>query len=244
MRFRRSKKILALVPAGTLSLAELYVKQHRFYEAKEILNVLDSFCSINETEMQKGMLDRQTIMKLLNTCSEKATKWEEKQAKSELLLHKSQSSYGSHLETGSFYFKVGELERAEQAYLKAIARARSLIMEHQSDQTIDLHSDSSLLGAYFGLAQTYLALERRMDAIAALDDGSQHIEKLYTWDLPEVLEGFSSLFVDLYLRLGEREKAISICQHVLAIMPNSITLKEKMRLLTEKDTDNLLEARV
>ena len=127
-----------------LSLAELYVKQHRFYEAKEILNVLDSFCSINETEMQKGMLDRQTIMKLLNTCSEKATKWEEKQAKSELLLHKSQSNYGSHLRSGAFYFKVGEIERAEQAYLKAIARARSLIMEHQNDQTIDLHSDSPL----------------------------------------------------------------------------------------------------
>ena len=137
------------------------------------------------------------------------------------------------------------MERAQQAYLKAIACARSLIMEHQNDQTIDTTQTICLNGAYYGLAQTYLAMEKRKNAVEALDDGRQQIEKLcIVWYLPEVVEGFSKLFVDLYMRLGEGEKALSFCRHVFAIMPNSITLKEKMWLLTEKDTDNLLEARV
>ena len=224
-------------------LAELYLKQHRFYEAKEILNVLGGFSSKNENEIQKGIPDNQMVTRLLNTCYEKASEWEAKKAKAELLLNKSQANYGSHLETGSFYFKVGNPGRAEQAYLKAIAEAHSLIEGHDGDPAIVSAQTIRLLGAYYGLAQTYLVMERRQNAVSALDSGKHEIEKLDCFNLPEALEGFAALFVGLYLSVGEREKAISICQHVLAFVPNSITLKEKIRILTEKDTGQLLEAR-
>ena len=109
-------------------LAELYLKQHRFYEAKEILEVLNVFISNNEVETHEIGLDRETMLKLLNICRERVSMWEERKTKAAILLNKSMANYGSHLESGWFYSRVGDPERAEQSYLKAIGETRSLYL--------------------------------------------------------------------------------------------------------------------
>jgi tetratricopeptide (TPR) repeat protein len=225
-------------------LAELYLKQHRFYEAKEILEVLNVFISNNEVETHEGGLDRETILKLLNICRERTSMWEEKKAKAEMLLDKSLTNYGSHLESGWFYSRVGDPERAEQSYLKAIGETRSLILGDFAQPAIVASHMIRLIGAHYGLSQTYLAMERKKDAIAVLDSGWQEIERLFSFDLPEAIEEFGILFVDLYLSMGEIKRAEDGCQQVLTIVPNSIVLKEKIQAFGHREKDQLMEARL
>jgi tetratricopeptide (TPR) repeat protein len=239
----RQEKYWPLTLQVHLALTELYLKQHRFYEAKEILEVLGSFNLGNALEDQRSIPDSGITMRLLNTCYQKANAWEEKKAKAELLLRKAHAAYGSYLETGSFYCKVGDLGRAEQAYLNALKEASNLIMENHADSTLFSLHTIRFLGACYGLAQTYLMTERSSDVVAVLDLGKQKIEQLDRFDLKEPLEEFCVLFVDLYMSMGEQERAMSICQHLLPIMPHSISLKKKIRVLTQKERGQLLEAR-
>ena len=223
-------------------LAELYLKQHRFYEAKEILEVLNVFICNNEVETHEDGLDRETITKLLNICRERASMWEERKTRAAILLDKSLTNYGSHLESGWFYSRVGDPERAEQSYLKAIEEARSLILGDFAQPAITASHLIRIIGAHFGLAQTYLTMERKNDAIAALDSGRQEIDRLFSFDLPEAIEEFGILFVDLYLSMGEKERAEDVCQQVRTIVPNSIVLKEKIQAFGHREKCQLMEA--
>jgi tetratricopeptide (TPR) repeat protein len=224
-------------------LAELYLKQHRFYEAKEILEVLNVLVFDNEVEIHESRPDQETISKLLNICREKASKWEERKEKVEMLLDKSLTNYGSHLESGWFYFRVGDPERAEKAYLKEIGEALSLVEDNSAEPGEVASHMIRLIGAHYGLAQTYLASERRKEAIAALDSGSQEIGRLISYDLVPTVEEFGALFVDLYASIGERERAEDTCQRMLTIAPNSIALKEKMQTFGHREKGQLIEAR-
>jgi hypothetical protein len=225
------------------SLAELYLKQHRFYEAKEILEVLNVFICNNEVEIHDIGLDRETMTKLLNICRERVSMWEERKTKAVILLNKSMANYGSHLESGWFYSRVGDAERAEQSYLKAIGEARSLILGNFAQPAIAASHMIRIVGAHYGLAQTYLTMERQNDAITTLDSGRQEIERLFSFDLLEAIEEFGILFVDLYLSMGERKRAEDVCQQVLTIVPNSIALKEKIQAFGHREKDQLMEAR-
>jgi tetratricopeptide (TPR) repeat protein len=224
-------------------LAELYLKQHRFYEAKEILEILSNFSSKNETEIHKGRPDRETVMKLLNTCRERSSTWEERETKSAVLINKSLTNYGSHLESGWFYSRMGDPERAEQSYLRAIEEARSLILSDCDHSPIAASHMIRLIGAYYSLAQTYLIMDRNNDAIAALDSGRQEIERLCSFNLSEVIEEFGILFLELYMRMGERERAEDVCQQVLTMVPNSMALKEKIQTFGHREKGHLMEAR-
>jgi tetratricopeptide (TPR) repeat protein len=224
-------------------IAELYIKQHRFYEAKEILDVLNILISNNEVEIHEGGPDQETILESLNICREGVSKWEERKVKAELIFDKSLTSYGSHLESGWFYSRVGDHERAEIAYLKAIGESRSFIMDNCAHPEIIASHKIRLIGAYYGLAQAYLVMERKKDAIAVLDSGSQEIGKLISFDLAQAVEGFGALFVDLYESIGERERAEDVCQRVLTIVPNSIALKEKIQAFEQTKMDKSIEAR-
>lgn len=225
-------------------LAELYLKQHRFNEAKEILEVLNVLVSNDGVEMNDEGSGRDTISKQLNICHEKAKIWDERRAKAALLMNKSMANYGSHLESGWFYAKVGDHDRAEKAYLAAIEGGRSITADVYAEPMMIAPRIISLLGAYYGLAQTYFVMERNSDAIIALDSGRQEIGRLLSFDFPEAIEEFTSLFMDLYVALGERGRAEDICRHVLTIMPNSALLKEKMQVLGHKEMDQLKEARL
>jgi hypothetical protein len=225
------------------SLAELYLKQHRFYEAKEILEVLNVFICNNEVEIYENGLDRETTTNLLNICSERASMWEERKTKAVILLNKSMANYGSRLESGWFYSRVGDPEKAEKSYFKAIGEARSLIMDNRAQQAIVAYHIIRIIGACYGLAQTYLMMERNNDTITALDSGRQEIERLFSFDLPDVIEEFGILFIELYLRMGERKRAEDVCQQLLTIVPNSITLKEKIQAFGHREKCQLVEAR-
>jgi len=224
-------------------IAELYIKQHRFYEAKEILDVLNILISNNEVEIHEGGPDQETILESLNICREGVSKWEERKAKAELLLAKSLTNYGSHLESGWFYSRVGDHERAEIAYLKEIGETCSLIAYNCSESGKVASHMIRLIGAHYGLAQTYLVMERKKDAIAVLDSGSKEIGKLISFDLAQAVEEFGALFVDLYASIGERERAEDVCQRVLTIVPNSIALKEKIQAFEQTKMDQSIEAR-
>ncbi len=224
-------------------LAELYLKQHRFYEAKEILEVLNVFICNNEVEIHEDGPDRETITKLLNICAERVSMWEERKTRAAILLNKSMANYGSHLESGWFYSRVGDPERAEQSYLKAIGETRSLILGDFAQPTIAASHMIRIVGAHYGLAQTYLMMEKNNDAIAALDSGRQEIERLFSFDLPEAVEEFGILFVDLYLSMGERKRAEDVCQQMLTVVPNSIALKEKFQAFGHREKGQLIEAR-
>jgi tetratricopeptide (TPR) repeat protein len=232
-----------LALAAHALLVELYLKQHRFYEAKEILEVLQGFNSKIQPEIHSGRPDRETVMKLLNTCRERSCTWEERETKSVVLMDKSLANYGSHLESGWFYFKVGDPQRAEQAYWKAIEEARSLILDDCAQPALVASHMIRLIGAYYSLAQTYLIMDRNNDAIAALDSGRQEIERLCSFNLSEVIEEFGILFLELYMRMGERERAENVCQQVLTMVPNSMALKEKIQTFGYREKGQLMEAR-
>jgi tetratricopeptide (TPR) repeat protein len=224
-------------------LAELYLNQHRFYEAKEILEVLNVLISDNKVEIHDGGPDHETILKLLNICYEGISNWEERKARAELLLDKSLTNYGSHLESGWFYSRVGDADRAEKAYLKEIGEACSLIADNCVETGKVASHIVRLISAHYGLAQTYLTRERKKEAIIALDSGSQEIGRLISYDLVLAVEEFGALFVDLYASIGERERAEDICQRVLTIVPNSIVMKEKVQAFEQAKMGQSIEAR-
>jgi tetratricopeptide (TPR) repeat protein len=224
-------------------LAELYLRQHRFYEAKEILEVLNVLISDNKVEIHDGGPDHETITNLLNICRKGVSKWEERKIKAEILLNKSQTNYGSYLESGWFYSRVGDADRAEKAYLKAIGESRSFIMDNCAHPEIIASHMIRLVGAHYGLAQTYLVMERKKDAITALDSGSQEIGRLISYDLVQAVEEFGALFVDLYASIGESKQAEDVCQRVLTIVPNSIALKEKIQAFEQAKMGQSIEAR-
>ena len=224
------------------ALVQLYIKQYRFYEASKILEVLKDLTTVN-AETQKSTLNPRTIGELIDTCTQKITAWEETRANKELLLGKAQANYGSHLESGAFYYKVGEYDRAVRAYIRAVNESRNLSPESNGDSLSATTRTIRLLGAYYGLAHTYTAMEKQGDALAALDSGRQEVDTLHNFALPDILEEFGVLFVDLFLRLGDIERATSFSQCVLNILPQSDTLREKMRSFMQEGSGQVMVAR-
>jgi hypothetical protein len=224
------------------TLVQLYIKQYRFYDASKILEVLKALTAVN-AEAQKSTLNPRAIDELMDTCNQKITIWEELRANKELILRKAQASYGSHLESGAFYYRVGEYDRAVRSYIRAVNERRNLSSESNGDSLSATTRTIRLLGAYYGLAQTYTAMEKQGDALAALDSGCHEVETLHNFDLPEILEEFGVLFIDLFLSLGDIERATSFNQCVLTILPQSVTLREKMRNLMQEVSGQAMEAR-
>ena len=70
------------------------------------------------------------------------------------LLRRAEESYGGSLESGLFYFRVGNYERAAKAYLDAVE-------EHSNTQSPEL------VAAFYGLAHTYLKLRENQKAVDA-----------------------------------------------------------------------------
>ncbi|KPK36746.1 MAG: hypothetical protein AMK70_01085 [Nitrospira bacterium SG8_35_1] len=137
-----------------ISLAEMYVKQFRFYDARKILEELVSYGS--GTGDQRSTFSER-IQKLLRICDKKIKAWQGKKNKMGALLRAAEANYGSHLESGYFYFRIKNYERAEQSYLKAIKDEESGVRSQE------------LGAAYYGLAHTYLAMDDPDKAVGALE---------------------------------------------------------------------------
>ncbi len=100
-------------------LAEMYIKQFRFYEAREIL--------VKSKEQGARGKRGEKISELLKICDEKIRAWEERKKRMGKLLKDAEAKYGGHLESGYFYFRIKDYERAEKAYLKAVRSQESRV---------------------------------------------------------------------------------------------------------------------
>lgn len=211
-------------------LAQLYIKQYRYYEAREILGVLMSFTS-TKNDSQKFILNSREIEEFVNLCNQKITMWKKTKANKESLLVKAEENYGSHIESGAFYYKAGEYDRAARAYINAINEIRTLLVKNKSayaPETI------RLLSAYYGLVETYAALDKQEDALIVLDSALQEVNRIRNLDLQEILEDLGVLYIDLAQRLGDHSKAVSVSQSFLDILPHSFILDEKKRNLMQE----------
>ncbi|MGR3218344.1 MAG: 6-hydroxymethylpterin diphosphokinase MptE-like protein [Candidatus Anammoxibacter sp.] len=151
-----------------VSLAEMYIEQYRFYEAKELLeNATD--CGVNGKAsliagQQSATKNSQFITQvngLLKTCNEKINVWEELQGDMNKLVNLAESDYGGHLESGNFYFRIKDYERAEKAFSKAIKDQApvgndSLLLTDVQPSAED--NRPSIVDLYYGLANTYKAM--------------------------------------------------------------------------------------
>ncbi len=236
-------------------LAEMYIKQFRFYEAKEILEgcrVQGAGGRGQESEVrsqksggrcEKSVVTRygSRVTELLKVCNKKINEWEERKKKMNKMLEEAEANYGSHLESGYFYFRIKDFQRAEKAYLKAV-----------KNQEPGVRSQESGAAAYYGLAHTYLAMndpEKAVDAlekaieiqpnmpilyrdlgfIAIQNNDTASAEIFFTKaiELEPRAEELYKLLAKLYMSIGENEKVVALYEKALLVNPdNSVILND------------------
>ena len=218
-----------------ICLAEMYLKQFRFYEAKEVLEEIES-------RGARGKSQKAKIAELFKICDDKIQEWEERKERLEKLVKEAEENYGSHLESGYFYFRVKDYERAEKAYLKAVEEAQG--------------AGKGLVEAYYGLAHTYLAMDdpekavnelekaievdqtnpilyRDLGFIALQNNDFASAEIFFTKAIelaPHVTELYKPL-VNLWVNLGEIEKAISLYEDALCVNPDNPVIQQELAAL-------------
>jgi Tfp pilus assembly protein PilF len=218
-----------------ISLAELYLKQFRFYEAKEVLEEVKGQGARGKSQIAK-------IAELSKICDEKIRAWEERKQRMGKLLREAEENYGSHLESGYFYFRAKDYERAEEAYLKAVDEAQE--------------RGKHLVEAYYGLAHTYLAmddpekavnaLEKAIEAdrtnpilyrdlgfIALQDNDLANAEIFFAKAIelaPNVAEVYEPL-AKLWVNIGETGKAISLYENALQVNPDDPVIQKELAML-------------
>ena len=221
-----------------VSLAEMYMKQYRFYEAKEILTEVRS----QESEVRS---EKTRITELLEVCNKKIRAWEGRKKKMGKLLEEAEANYGSHLESGYFYFRIKDFEKAEKAYLKAV-----------ESQESEVRSIENTVAAYYGLAHTYLAMEDPEKAVDALekaiemepenpilyrdlgfiafsnnDIASAEIFFARAIELEPRAEELYKPLASLYVSLGEKEKAIALYEDALLVNPDNPVIQQDLSVL-------------
>jgi hypothetical protein len=238
---RVAQKYWSLIINVYFTLGKLYLKQHRSYEAKEILATLLGFVA-HDVVVGENVINHRTISELMRNCDERIEKWEKKKRKMEPILRKAEVHYGSFLESGYFYNKVGNYKRSITAFTRAIGDDLGVLKKPCENSIIVLSTHVRILGAYYGLAQTYIMLNREEDALNALESASQIIEGFDSQGLEDTLLEFCVPIIDLYSILGVSDKAILICQNLLAKVPRTSILKDKMEELIHARTPNKCEA--
>ncbi len=219
-------------------LAEMYIKQFRFYEAREILTKAGRQKARSKQQAQK-------VPELLKTCDEKIRAWDERKKKVEKLLKKAEADYGSNLDSGYFYFRAKDYEMAEKAYEKVI-----------SDQTSETSSQNPASAAYYGLAHTYLAMEETEKAVSALEKaieadpenpilyrdlgfiaiGNKNLTAAEAFlvraiELSPQTEELYKPLASLYLSSGETEKAVALYEDALLVIPDSPIIQRGIAVL-------------
>ncbi len=192
-------------------LAELYMKQHRLYEAKEIFQVLMGFAH-GSLEEDVGF-NEESIKCLIEACENGIALWESQQIKIRKILEKARKEYGSHLESGNFYLKVGDYDMANRAFKNAVEEDKNFIKEEQMERAI---RKARLVASFFGLAQTYLAMNDKEKAIQALDKASEYVFELDVLTEDQCLE-IRRLLTDLYGKCGQDKKDFSLYKSVAVV---------------------------
>ena len=223
-----------------LLLAEMYIKQFRFYEAKELL--------MDGNGQEASAKNEKKITALLKTCNKKIREWETREQKTGKLLEEAESNYGSHLESGYFYFRIKDYKRAEKAYLKAIEEGQEASGRGQKKK--------ELAPAYYGLAHTYLAMDDPDNAVEMLENaiGIDPDNPIFYRDLgyiaisssnvdsaelffkkalelaPEAADLYKTL-ADIYIGHGEREKAVALYEEAIELNSNNLVFQKELAQL-------------
>jgi hypothetical protein len=225
-------------------LAQLYALQYRHYEARRILERLEAQGWQNRRVDKRGF--SAGVRDLLETCHEKIRGWEEREAKTGDLLKKAEEGYGGSLESGLFYFKVGNYERAARAYLDAVS-------EHSDGQSPEL------VAAFYGLAHTYLKLQENQKAvdafagalrvepgnlliyrdlaILAIENGNMDSAEMFltkALDLAPWSDELYTFLSRLYLSLGQRKKAIALYEYGIKLNPQNTNLQQELVILYQE----------
>ncbi|MGD0233716.1 MAG: 6-hydroxymethylpterin diphosphokinase MptE-like protein [Syntrophorhabdales bacterium] len=225
-----------------LSLGEGYIEQFRYREAKEALERANSHARSGVRAVADLAFERK-IGALLKICDEKIRAWEERKLKIAVLIEQAEASYGTELESGFFYFRVGNYERAVKAYLKAVK-------ELSSAQSPELPA------ALYGLAHAYLKLkenQKAVDAFAdllqidprnpvvyrdlaliALENGNAKSGEMFLTKALELApwsDELYTLLANLYQSLGESEKAIALYEHGVRLNPQNTNLQKELAFL-------------
>ena len=213
----------------------MYLKQFRFYEAKEVLEEV-------KRRGARGKSQKARIVELFKICDDKIQEWEERRQGMEKLLKDAEENYGSHLESGYFYFRAKDYEGAEKAYLKASEEAQG--------------AGKGLVEAYYGLAHTYLAVDDPEKAVNALEKAIEvdqtnpiiyrdlgfialqnndfaSAEIFFTKAIelaPHITELYKPL-VNLWVNFGEIEKAISLYEDALLVNPDNPVIQKELAML-------------
>jgi len=225
-----------------LSLAQLYMRQYRYPEARELLEGL-GVQGWQDSAVEQGSASG--VTQLSETCREKALAWEARKARMGQLVKKAEESYGGCLESGFFYFRVGNYERAANCYHKAVEKLSSA----QSPQ---------LPAALYGLAHTYLKLKenkKAVDAFAkllqidpenpaiyrdlglvAVENGNAESGERFLTKALELAPWSDELYrllANLYLSLGESEKAVALYEKGIQVNPHNTSLQQELALQYE-----------
>ncbi|OPY79042.1 MAG: hypothetical protein A4E65_02063 [Syntrophorhabdus sp. PtaU1.Bin153] len=183
------------------ALVRIYMKQHRFYEAREILLALGQCGLTSSDEMMSEAQPVADTFSLLKVCEEKIRIWEAKTERFSQSLRDAECKYGSHLESGGFYYKTGDYGKAEEAYLKAIEDRCALESAiDQEDESTRIYNLSTIVSAHYGLAHTYVALGDTPKAVNALDSACKFVKKMgiiKTVGTARLVEEFKEMISDL-----------------------------------------------
>ncbi|HVN25603.1 MAG TPA: 6-hydroxymethylpterin diphosphokinase MptE-like protein [Syntrophorhabdales bacterium] len=223
-----------------LILAELYMRQYRYYEARDLLKGINA----QAHGLRAGLVPE--VGALLETCNSKICGWEERKSRIGDLVRRAEESCGGSLESGLFYFKVGSYERAAKAYLSAAE-------ERAGGQSPEL------VAALYGLAHSYLKLKENQKAVDAFanalqidpenpliyrdlsllaiengntDSGEMFLSKAL--ELAPWSDELYALLARLYLAGGEGNKAIALYEYGIQLNPQNTNLQRELALLYQE----------
>jgi len=224
-------------------LAQLYMRQYRYDEAR---GLLEGLSARGWQDHATGKSAQPVITELLETCREKIRAWEARKARMGGLLQKAEDGYGNSLESGLFYFRVGNYEPAANHYRRAV-------------EELSGSQSSQLPAALYGLAHTYLRLKENQKAVDAFADllqidaknpvvyrdlglvavengNAESGERFLTkaLELAPWSDELYKLLANLYLKLGDSKKAIALYEHGVQINPQNANLKQELAFLYEK----------
>ncbi|GEM_PF-1043136 len=242
------------------SLAGMYIKQCRFYEAREILEGMLA---------RKGATDekKEKVLDMLKVCNMKIRVWESKRTEMAKQLENAEANYGSHLESGYFYFRIKDFRRAEKEYRKAVAWRRQrqeppIITAPAASEKAD--EQKMLLEAFYGLAHTYLAMDDPEQAVDALEEAvkiapdnpvlyrdlgliafqnndisSAEIFFSRAIELaPHAVELYKTL-AGLYIGSARTEKAIALYDRALRINPGNPSIQQDLAMLLKHEVTRM-----
>lgn len=212
-------------------LAELYLEQFRFHDVLPLFSSPDHIQTGGDpVDLQK----QQQIDNLVATCNKKIRAWKKRKQQTNNRCKKAEKEYGGELESGYFYYRIGDYERSERAYLASTFES-------------SMKDDAGRLSAaYYGLAHAQIrsgkyeeavknlgevmkldpknpASYRDLGAISLENGEYEAAEKILTYGL-EVApqsEDLYRLLANLYVNRGDTKRSLAVYESAVTNNPDN-----------------------